>query len=85
MRQGDADLRCSDVRLTSDFSSATRNRFFCRAEMLRLRNSVAVNYAGNPALAVPILLRRGNVRVTTLQLIGPRALLAAGRLLEARR
>jgi Asp-tRNA(Asn)/Glu-tRNA(Gln) amidotransferase A subunit family amidase len=59
------------------------------AEMLRLQNTVAVNYAGNPALAVPIPLRRGNVRVTSLQLIGPprseAELLATGRLVEAPR
>jgi len=46
-----------------------------------------VNFAGNPALAVPIPLRRSKVRVTSLQLVGPKRseaqLLNAGRLVEA--
>lgn len=52
------------------------------------QNTVAVNFAGNPALAVPIPLPpRGKSRpVTSLQLVGPRLseaqLLNAGRLLE---
>jgi Asp-tRNA(Asn)/Glu-tRNA(Gln) amidotransferase A subunit family amidase len=57
------------------------------ADMLKLQNTVAVNFAGNPALAVPIPLRQGRVPVTSLQLIGPplseAELLAAGRLIEA--
>ena len=55
--------------------------------MLELQNTAPVNFAGNPALAVPIPLRRANVPVTSLQLVGPRlseaALLNAGRLVEA--
>jgi amidase len=55
--------------------------------MLKLQNTVAVNFAGNPALAVPIPLRDSDVPVTSLQLIGPRLseaqLLNAGRLVEA--
>jgi amidase len=39
------------------------------ARVLGLQNTVAVNYAGNPALAIPIPLRRG-FPVTSLQLIG---------------
>jgi Asp-tRNA(Asn)/Glu-tRNA(Gln) amidotransferase A subunit family amidase len=54
--------------------------------VLKLQNTVAVNFAGNPALAVPIPLREGNVPVTSLELIGPRLaeadLLNAGRLIE---
>jgi amidase len=46
-----------------------------------------VNFAGNPALALPIPLQDGEVAVTSLQLIGPRLseaqLLNAGRLVEA--
>lgn len=58
------------------------------AAMLNLQNTVPVNLAGNPALAVPVPLdRRGSVPVTSLQLIGPRLseaqLLNAGRLVEA--
>jgi len=45
-----------------------------------------VNFAGNPALAVPIPLRHSGFPVTSLQLIGPRlseaGLLNAGRLVE---
>ena len=53
-----------------------------------MQNTVAVNYAGNPALAVPIPMpaRGKTTPVTSLQLVGPRlseaALLNAGRLLE---
>ncbi len=65
------------------------------AHVLQLQNTVAVNFAGNPALAVPVPLRGGkgaktarSVRtpLTSLQLIGPRLaeadLLNAGRLIE---
>jgi amidase len=56
------------------------------AQMLQLQNTAAVNFAGNPALAVPVPLRRAKVPVTSLQLIGPvlgeAALLNAGRLVE---
>ena len=56
------------------------------ARMLILQNTVAVNFAGNPALAVPVPLRHASVPVTSLQLIGPRLseaqLLNAGRLVE---
>ena len=59
------------------------------ADMLKLQNTVAVNYAGNPALALPIPLRRSRIPITSLQLIGPpfseAELLATGRLIEARR
>jgi amidase len=55
--------------------------------MLKVQNTVAVNYAGNPALALPIPLHDSDVPVTSLQLIGPRLseaeLLNAGRLVEA--
>ena len=57
------------------------------ARMLDLQNTVAVNFAGNPALAVPIPLRDADVSVTSLQLVGPwlgeSQLLNAGRLVEA--
>jgi len=68
------------------------------AQMLQLQNTVAVNFAGNPALAVPVPLRGGKGTktlsgaksakgpLTSLQLIGPRLaeadLLNAGRLVE---
>lgn len=55
------------------------------AQMLELQNTVAVNFAGNPALAVPVPIRRSDVP-TSLQLVGPRRgeakLLNAGRLIE---
>jgi Asp-tRNA(Asn)/Glu-tRNA(Gln) amidotransferase A subunit family amidase len=57
------------------------------ARTLALQNTSAVNFAENPALAVPIPIRHANVPVTSLQLIGPRLseaeLLNAGRLIEA--
>jgi Asp-tRNA(Asn)/Glu-tRNA(Gln) amidotransferase A subunit family amidase len=57
------------------------------AQMLQLQNTVAVNFAGNPALAVPVPLRDAKkTPLTSLQLIGPRLaeadLLNAGRLVE---
>jgi len=54
--------------------------------VLDLQNTVAVNFAGNPALAMPIPLQHSSVPKTSLQLIGPRlseaGLLNAGRLVE---
>jgi Asp-tRNA(Asn)/Glu-tRNA(Gln) amidotransferase A subunit family amidase len=56
------------------------------AELLQLQNTVAVNFAGNPALALPVPVRGEKLPVTSLQLIGPllaeAALLNAGRLVE---
>ena len=58
------------------------------ALVLGSQNTVAVNFAGNPALAMPIPVDDKHVQVSSLQLIGPRlseaALLNAGRLVEAR-
>jgi amidase len=55
--------------------------------VLKQQNTVAANFAGNPALALPIPIRHANVPVTSLQLIGPRlseaGLLNAGRFVEA--
>ncbi len=57
------------------------------ARVLQLQNTVAVNFAGNPALALPIPLHDDEVAVTSLQFIGPwlseAELLNAGRLVEA--
>ena len=57
------------------------------AQLLGWQNTAPVNFAGNPALALPIPLRDADVAVTSLQLIGPRLseaqLLNAGRLVEA--
>ncbi|MEP6670766.1 MAG: amidase [Chthoniobacter sp.] len=54
--------------------------------VLDFQNTVAVNFAGNPALALPIPLTHANVERTSLQLIGPprgeAALLNAGRIVE---
>ena len=56
---------------------------------LSLQNTVAVNYAGNPAVAIPVPLRDKDGSVTSLQLIGPRLseaqLLNAARLAESKR
>jgi amidase len=56
------------------------------AQMLQLQNTVAVNFAGNPALALPVPVRGEKAPVTSLQLIGPplaeAGLLNAGRLVE---
>lgn len=53
---------------------------------LRIQNTVAVNYAGVPALALPIPLPKAKFPVTSIQLIGPAnseaALLNIGRLIE---
>ena len=55
--------------------------------VLNDQNTVAVNYAGNPALAIPIAVNGAHVPVASLQLIGPNfseaALLNAGRIVEA--
>jgi Asp-tRNA(Asn)/Glu-tRNA(Gln) amidotransferase A subunit family amidase len=57
------------------------------ARMLNLQNTVPVNFAGNPALAIPIPVDERAVPVTSLQLVGPEfreaELLNAGRLVEA--
>ena len=60
-------------------------------QVLDMQNTAAVNFAGNPALAIPIPMKgqsRGQkVAVTSLQLIGPRLseaqLLNAGRIIES--
>lgn len=56
------------------------------ALVLGLQNTEAVNYAGNPALAMPVPVNDREIPVTSLQLIGPRLsearLLSAGRLVE---
>src|ERR1700730_11435045 len=69
--------------------------FFGRTVVFELQvfstqNTVAVNFAGNPALAMPIPMpaKGKTVPVTSLQLIGPRLseaeLLNAGRLIESK-
>jgi amidase len=59
------------------------------ARVLVMQNTVPVNFAGNPALAIPIPVNDKTVPVTSLQLVGPRlseaALLNAGRLIESER
>jgi Asp-tRNA(Asn)/Glu-tRNA(Gln) amidotransferase A subunit family amidase len=70
--------------------------FFGRTVVFELQvfstqNTAAVNFAGNPALAMPIPMpaKGKTVPVTSLQLIGPRLseaeLLNAGRLVESKR
>ena len=57
------------------------------ARVLNLQNTVPVNFAGNPALAIPIPVNDKTIPVTSLQLVGPRlseaGLLNAGRLIES--
>jgi amidase len=54
--------------------------------LLQVQNTVPVNLAGNPALAIPVPLRGASIPLTSLQLIGPGLaeadLLNAGRLVE---
>jgi amidase len=54
--------------------------------VLGLENTAAINYAGNPALAMPVPVTDRDIPVTSLQLIGPRLsedrLLAVGHLVE---
>jgi Asp-tRNA(Asn)/Glu-tRNA(Gln) amidotransferase A subunit family amidase len=61
---------------------------FYEAQILNLQNTVPVNFAGNPALAIPIPLKDKLFPATSVQLVGPRLseadLLNAGRLVEAR-
>jgi len=61
---------------------------FNEAQILNLQNTVPVNFAGNPALALPIPVSDKILPATSLQLVGPRLseadLLNAGRLVEAR-
>jgi Asp-tRNA(Asn)/Glu-tRNA(Gln) amidotransferase A subunit family amidase len=56
------------------------------ARMLALQNTQAVNFAGVPALAIPVPIPHRLIPVTSLQLVGPNrseaALLNAGRLVE---
>jgi amidase len=57
------------------------------AHVLQIQNTVAVNFGGNPALAMPVpASHRFRVPVTSLQLVGPRLseaqLLNAGRIVE---
>lgn len=56
------------------------------ARVLALQNTAAVNFAGNPALAVPVPVEHAHVPVTSLQLIGSKnqeaELLNAGRIVE---
>ena len=63
------------------------NTALLEARILNLQNTAAVNFAGNPALAIPIPVNDKKVPVTSLQLVGPRLsearLLNAGRLIEA--
>jgi amidase len=56
------------------------------ALVLGTENTAAVNFAGNPALAMPVPVEDKDIPVTSLQLVGPRLsearLLSAGRLVE---
>jgi amidase len=56
------------------------------AQVLGLQNTAAVNFAGNPALAIPVPILDKSASVTSLQLVGAplseAELLNAGRLIE---
>jgi len=56
------------------------------ASTLASQNTQAVNFAGVPALAIPVPIPRASIPVTSLQLIGPSRseapLLNAARLIE---
>jgi Asp-tRNA(Asn)/Glu-tRNA(Gln) amidotransferase A subunit family amidase len=58
------------------------------ARVLGLQNTVAVNFAGNPAIAIPIPYPDRHFPVTSLQLIGPNfsegGLVNAARLITAK-
>jgi Asp-tRNA(Asn)/Glu-tRNA(Gln) amidotransferase A subunit family amidase len=58
------------------------------ARALALQNTAAVNYAGNPAIAIPVPFRKRGFPFTSLQLIGPRLseaeLINAARLIMSR-
>ena len=72
--------------------STTKTELFLtgifEAKFLDIQNTVAVNYAGVPALALPIPLPGETFPVTSIQLIGPpnseAALLNIGRLIETK-
>ena len=57
------------------------------SQILSMQNTAAVNFAGNPALAMPVPLQGQKISVTSLQLIGSRfseaELLNAGRIIES--
>lgn len=53
------------------------------ALVLGMQNTVAVNFAGNPALAMPVPVLNEPVPVASLQLVGPK--LSEGKLLNAGR
>jgi len=59
------------------------------AQMLKQQNTVPVNVAGNPALAIPVPVHHDTIPLASLQLIGPWSseaeLLNAGRLIELTR
>jgi amidase len=70
-----------------------RAPFFGRTALLESRilesqNTVAVNFAGNPAIAIPIPIANEEIPYTSLQLIGPRLsepqLVNAARLISAK-
>jgi Asp-tRNA(Asn)/Glu-tRNA(Gln) amidotransferase A subunit family amidase len=69
--------------LKTPFSSS----FAYEARALALMNTQSVNFAGVPALAIPVPIPNKSLPVTSLQLIGPSRseaeLLNAGRLIEA--
>ena len=56
------------------------------AKMLKFQNTAAINYAGNPALAMPVPLHGSGFAVTSIQLVGPNrsegGLLNAGHFIE---
>jgi amidase len=53
------------------------------ARVLSMQNTVPVNYAGSPAIAIPVPVEGERVPMTSLQLVGPR--LSEARLVNAAR
>lgn len=74
-------LRKTPLKLATFMPGLFEGRF------LKIQNTVAVNYAGVPALAVPLPLPGAEFPVTSVQFIGPErseaALLNIGRIVES--
>jgi amidase len=83
----EVDAIALPVLQKAPLKKASRFTGLFEAKFLKIQNTVAVNYGGVPALAVPIPTPNDEFPVTSLQLIGPAygeaALLNIGRLVES--
>ncbi|MEZ0387131.1 MAG: amidase family protein, partial [Verrucomicrobium sp.] len=81
-------LRSHPLRVPTNIPFLGRMAIF-EAIVLEMQNTVPVNYAGNPAVAIPVPVEGLNVPVTSLQLIGPKnseaKLLNAARIVASKR